>query len=105
MARTQLFISHGSHDDQSLGRLDALTTALENAGYEVLVDKRFITSGDMWRERIHSALAECHAAIVPFDDEALKSNPILRQLLYRWTEKNIVCSTYRLALFLSNGMP
>lgn len=80
MARTRLFVSHSTREP-TLQRLGALVDALDDngAGYDVLIDKRFIETGDQWRERIHVALAECQGAVVLFDEQAMKSPWVLKE--------------------------
>lgn len=76
---TKLFVSHSSHSDASKTRLRSVCQRLENAGFSVLVDYEEIKSGDVWRDRIHISLAECHAALILFDKEALNSPWVLKE--------------------------
>lgn len=77
--KTQLFVSHSSHSQESLTRLTELCDALSAAGYEVLYDKEMIESSDDWRRVIHCALAQCHAALILFDRKALSSPWVLKE--------------------------
>src|ERR1017187_5155766 len=76
---TKLFVSHSSHADASRTRLRTVCQKLENAGFFVLVDYEEIKSGDAWRDRIHTSLAECQAALILFDEEALNSPWVLKE--------------------------
>lgn len=76
---TKLFVSHSSHSDASKTRLRTVCQRLGNAGFSVLVDYEEIEAGDAWRDRIHVSLAECQAALILFDEEALSSPWVLKE--------------------------
>lgn len=79
MAKTRIFISHSSHQQETRERLRAICDRLTEQGFNVLVDYDVIKSGDQWRQRIHASLAECQAAAVLFDREALDSPWVLKE--------------------------
>jgi len=76
---TKLFVSHSSHSDVSKTRLRTVCQKLKDSGFFVLVDYEEIESGDAWRDRIHASLAECQAALILFDEEALRSPWVLKE--------------------------
>ena len=79
MPKTRLFISHSSPEAPALARLTDLHAQLSGLGYEVLLNRTFIRSGDEWRNRIHVMLAECQAAIILLDAAALASPWVLKE--------------------------
>jgi hypothetical protein len=79
MPKTRLFISHSSPEAPALTRLTELNAQLSDLGYEVLLDRTFIRSGDEWRNRIHVMLAGCQAAIILLDAAALASPWVLKE--------------------------
>jgi hypothetical protein len=79
MAATRVFVSHSSPSEAAKTRLKSVCGKLEAAGYRVFVDHAEITSGDLWRERLHAGLAECQAGLILFDQPALASPWVLKE--------------------------
>lgn len=75
----RVFVSHSSHTESALARLDAIVEALKACGFEVLHDKRVIAAGDEWRERINAMLWECDAAAVLLTADAITSPWVLKE--------------------------
>jgi hypothetical protein len=75
----KVFISHSS-------RADPLTTAVREAvrkamqGHEVFVDMDVLRPGVEWRAVLYQWLAECHAAVVLVNREALSSAWVKREV-------------------------
>jgi hypothetical protein len=75
----KIFISHSSRDDPFA---DMVREAVELrlVGHEVLVDVEELSPGDEWRAVLYHWLAECHAAVVLLNREALASSWVKREV-------------------------
>jgi hypothetical protein len=81
----RLFISHSSHAEGASERLCAVVDALGKRGFNVMVDKDVIRSGDVWRERINAMLVECDAAVILLTQDALGSAWVLKEAtILKW---------------------
>ena len=81
----RVFISHSSGKDTTL--IEAVAARLEAAGYQPLLDKHDIQTGDEWRRNINAWLAECHAAVVLFSRRAVEQS--------QWVLKEATVLTWR----------
>ena len=78
MPRVRLFISHSSHTPADIKRLQHVCDAVgKTRCCTVLVDARCINGGDVWREKIHAMLTECHAGMILLNRDALDSPWVL----------------------------
>lgn len=75
----KVFISHSSRDDPFAGMVRE-AVKLRLAGHEVLVDMDELRPGDEWRAVLYHWLAECHAAVVLLNREALASSWVRREV-------------------------
>jgi hypothetical protein len=75
----KIFISHSSRVDPFAGLVrEAVKLRLD--GHEVLVDTDELRPGDEWRAVLYHWLAECHAAVVLLNREALASPWVRREV-------------------------
>lgn len=75
----KVFISHSSRTDPFTSAVrDAVRDGLE--GHEVFVDMDVLRPGDEWRAVLYQWLAECHAAVVLVNREALSSAWVKREV-------------------------
>ena len=89
MSKLRIFISHSSGDDATL--VSAVADALRDEGYDVLLDRSNIDTGDLWREKVHAFLADCHAAVILFSERAITSTWVLKEatvLSWRLTQED-----------------
>jgi hypothetical protein len=77
----KIFISHSSRNDPFAG-LVREAVKLRLVGHEVLVDtdELLLTAGVEWRAVLYHWLAECHAAVVLLNREALESSWVKREV-------------------------
>ena len=76
---TKIFISHSSKADPFADQVrEAVTEGLR--GYELLIDRDALRPGDEWRSVLYHWLAECHAAVVLLNQEALESTWVRREV-------------------------
>jgi hypothetical protein len=76
----EVFISHSARkDEEILAVLHALRDALEDAGFDVWLDKARLEPGAVWRDEIDRALLRCDAAVVVVSDTALVSDWVLKE--------------------------
>jgi hypothetical protein len=77
----KIFISHSSTADPFAGQVRAAVAAgLRRRRHEVLVDMDALQPGDEWASVIYHWLAECHAAVVLVNEEALRSTWVRREV-------------------------
>lgn len=78
----KVFISHSSTNRMTHAAeiRDALYDELTQRNYDVFLDNESIAPGGEWRPEIIEALYSCHVAIVLFDQNAMKSPQVLREL-------------------------
>jgi hypothetical protein len=75
----KVLISHSSRNDPFAGLVcDAVKTRLP--GLEILIDMDGLRPGDEWRAILYHWLAECHAAVVLLNREAMASSWVLREV-------------------------
>src|ERR1700694_2670824 len=79
MAKTRVFVSHSSKGADAAKRLDDVHSGLQGRGYDVLMDICDIRSGEEWRQKIHRMLAQCHAAVILFNQDAIDSRWVLKE--------------------------
>jgi len=84
MAKPLVFISHSAKDDLARSVLDKLQAAL-NPDFEVLLDKLRLQPNDYWARELDIWMSLCHAAVIIFSDDALKSDWVLQEAtILRW---------------------
>lgn len=75
----KVFISHSSRADPFAGQVrQAVADGLR--GHEVLVDMDVLQPGDEWASVLYHWLAECHAAVILVNQEALRSTWVRREV-------------------------
>jgi hypothetical protein len=75
----KIFISHSSKADPFAGQVrQAVTAGLRR--FEVLVDMDALKPGDEWASVLYHWLAECHAAVILLNQEALRSTWVRREV-------------------------
>jgi hypothetical protein len=75
----KVFISHSSTADPFAGQVrQAVAEGLRR--YEVLVDMDVLQPGDEWASVLYHWLAECHAAVILVNQEALRSTWVRREV-------------------------
>jgi TIR domain-containing protein len=75
----KVFISHSSRADPFAGEVrEAVCGGLQ--GHQVFVDMVVLRPGDEWRAVLYEWLAECHAAVVLVNREALSSAWVKREV-------------------------
>ena len=82
MGGPQVFISHSSHQADARDARLKLESALETAGFGVLVDQRELQLGDKWRRKVFTMTFECHAAVVVLSDDALTSEYVFQEIAW-----------------------
>lgn len=70
---TKVFVSHSAKSPEHQQLLAALVDELSALGLEPWVDKQGIELGDDWNDDITQALHQCHAAVILFSAQALRS--------------------------------
>ncbi|WP_327065449.1 toll/interleukin-1 receptor domain-containing protein [Kitasatospora sp. NBC_01302] len=77
----QIFISHSSKGDPLAGRLrDRLVEGLRARNHDVRVDVEALRPGQDWCPVLYTWLAECDAAIILFNEAALDSHWVMREV-------------------------
>jgi hypothetical protein len=70
--KPRVFISHAAGPDPDVWELvEAIEAELEDAGFEVFLDRSKIPRGDQWRPEIEAALPTCNCGVVVLSDRAL----------------------------------
>ncbi len=82
-----LFLSYASAD-RSLAF--ELSDALETAGMTVWIDRRDITSGDMWAAEITSAIRSCFAFALLCTESSLGSRNVRQELQLAWDHERAI---------------
>lgn len=74
--KLRLFISHTTKDGAGEARLNALKLALQEVGFDVLIDVDILELGNEWRKKLYTWLGLCDVALVLISPRALApSNP------------------------------
>lgn len=82
-----IFISHSAKDAPARQYLDAIASALRQAGFDVWLDETRLKGSDDWGVVIANAMASCHGAVVLFSTESIKSGYVefeVSNLFARW---------------------
>lgn len=75
----KIFISHSSTADPFAGLVrEAVSAGLRR--FDVLVDMEALEPGDEWASVLYHWLAECHAAVILLNQEALRSTWVRREV-------------------------
>lgn len=73
MINAKVFISHSAKSEDVARHLDAISSALTAAGWEVRLDKTGLDVGDGWRSKLFQWMDEVHAAVLLLSRSALES--------------------------------
>src|SRR5689334_12031251 len=73
MRTPSVFISHSAHEPVAEDALLQLVAALENGGFDVLLDRKAIPAGADWRSELRRWLDVCRAAVILFSPSAVAS--------------------------------
>jgi hypothetical protein len=79
MPKPKIFISHSAKEERTRKLLDALYVALDNAGFDVLLDKQRLEPGVEWRDELNKWLWQCHGAVILLSEAALNSPWVLKE--------------------------
>lgn len=79
-----VFISYSRRDIDVAERFCA---ALEVAGFNVWLDKKGISLGDEWPEKLANAINECDAVLMLVSESSVQSEYTLREVLYAMKRK------------------
>jgi hypothetical protein len=82
-----IFISHSAKSEADQTYLEALATGLEQASFEVWLDRHALTAGDDWNHKIGNHLVYCQGAVVLVSKQSLSSFYVqheISNLLARW---------------------
>ncbi len=60
----KVFISHSAKSEDVARHLDAISSALQAAGWDVRLDKTGLDVGDGWRSKLFQWMDEVHAAVL-----------------------------------------
>ncbi|MDX3454534.1 TIR domain-containing protein [Streptomyces sp. ME02-8801-2C] len=78
---TQVFISHSSRSDPLAEKVrEQISKGLAERNYEVKVDTDALKPGDDWCPTLYKWLAECDAAVILFNQEAIDSFWVRREV-------------------------
>jgi hypothetical protein len=81
----KVFISYSQKDEALASKVVAI---LEEAGLDAWYDKREITPGENWAEKIAQGLRESDAMVVLLTPGALESGPVRLDIDYALMEKS-----------------
>ncbi len=73
MINAKVFISHSAKSEDVARHLDAISSALQAAGWDVRLDKTGLDVGDGWRSKLFQWMDEVHAAVLLLSRSALES--------------------------------
>lgn len=87
--RPHVFISHSTESEADWAALETMAQGLDDAGYQVLLDRETLPPGSDWRPEIHTWMGVCHAAVILFSERAVAST---------WVQKEATILTWRKAI-------
>lgn len=76
MGQTRIFVSHSNNDPDTGPYLEAISTGLAAAGFDVLIDRTRLEAGSEWRRDIYSWMGLCHGAVILLSQAALRAGSI-----------------------------
>jgi hypothetical protein len=80
MKKRRLFVSHSSRSDRDRERLKTICQKLTDLQYHTLVDQSGdIPVGSDWDLHLNEWMAECHAAVILFSQDALHSDWVQKE--------------------------
>ena len=82
-----VFISYSRKDKDEL---DQLARIIEQAGYTTWVDRRGLSGGDQWDEKVAHAIAECDAFILALSPSSVESKSVRAELNFAIEENRKV---------------